>query len=122
MSRSTIPVPRNLGGRTATAEELTQLRRMLEQQRDFRLDQLAQLRRLDRRKLVGPGGREIHDSLVAGARAALHEVLDALHRMDVGRYGACRECREPLELQRLEILPQVALCLHCQRAVAAAGS
>ena len=111
MSRSTLP------GRKAalSADVLAVLRGMLEQQREFRLDQLAQLH------LPGPHGPlsstnpEIFRSLVAGARAALRDVQSALWRMDEGRYGSCVQCHEPIGLERLEILPQTALCLRCLR-------
>lgn len=87
---------------------------MLEQQRDFRVDQLVALHQSDV-ELRGVA-REVHDSMVSGALAALHEVRDALARMDDGTYGVCRGCQAPLELERLEILPQVAICMPCQRA------
>jgi DnaK suppressor protein len=113
-------------GRLAQAldgQELRLLRAMLEQQRSFRTDQLAQLHaERDARLRDGDSGTrlravdlEINDSLAAGARAALHDVLDALRRMEAGCYGACSHCLSPIELERLEILPQVALCMGCQR-------
>lgn len=106
------------GGTSATtplaAEQLTVLREMLEQQRQFRLDQLDQLQG-DHPRDAAYGDREITDSLVAGARAALRDVVDALQRMDDGRYGSCRRCGTALEIARLEVLPQVSLCMPCQR-------
>jgi RNA polymerase-binding transcription factor DksA len=36
--------------------------------------------------------------------------------MDDGRYGSCRRCGTTLEPARLEVLPQVSLCVTCQRA------
>jgi RNA polymerase-binding transcription factor DksA len=119
MSRSTLPrQPETLRSPATVvpAEMLAGLREMLEQQREFRLDQLAQLH------LPGPHGPlsstdpEILRSLVSGARAALRDVRSALWRMDEGRYGECVRCADPVEIERLEILPQTALCLTCQRA------
>lgn len=105
------------GNTTLSDEQLGMLREMLTEQRSFRLDQLDQLRRGDRAGTTG-GDSEIRDSLIAGARAALHDVVDALARMDNGQYGTCRRCNRALSLARLEVLPQLALCVDCQRALA----
>ncbi|MBN9618848.1 MAG: TraR/DksA C4-type zinc finger protein, partial [Actinobacteria bacterium] len=84
-----------------------------------RLDQLTQLH------LPGPYGPlsstdpEIYESLVSGAQAALHDVQNALARMDAGNYGLCTQCHAPIGVERLEILPQTGLCLRCLRESAA---
>ncbi len=98
-----------------SADQLTQLRAMLEEQRDFRLEQLAQLHRPGPHGPLSSTNPEIFRSLAAGARAALGDVQSALWRMDDGHYGTCVACGEPLETARLEILPQVARCMPCQR-------
>jgi RNA polymerase-binding transcription factor DksA len=105
------------GSTTLSDEQLMTLREMLEEQRAFRLDQLEQLRRDE--ATATNGDREIHESLVTGARAALREVIEALARMEDGRYGTCRQCSQPLPVARLEVLPQLALCMECQRALEA---
>lgn len=94
---------------------LAQLRELLEQHRAFRLDQLDQLQRSADLGLAGDVDREIASALAAGARAALADVLDALHRMADGSYGTCRQCGAALAVERLEVLPQLALCMHCQQ-------
>jgi DnaK suppressor protein len=96
------------------AEQLTELRTMLEEQREFRLDQLTALRRPNSRSLLGGKHREIAVALTVGAETALGEVLAALRRMDDGSYGSCERCNGPIDLERLEVLPQTALCLTCQ--------
>ncbi len=93
-------------------------RGMLEQARDFRLDHLAELRRSVRSSRVQGVEREINESLAAGARAALRDVLDALSRLDAGTYGVCLGCGGAVETERLQIVPQTARCSACQRAVA----
>lgn len=101
---------------TVGTYEVAMLHAMLEQQREFRLDQLAQLDRGD-----VPGRRrtdadlEVERSLRAGARRALTEVESALGRMRSGTFGRCLECGSLLSPERLEILPHVALCMDCQR-------
>jgi DnaK suppressor protein len=109
MTQSAMPAAR---GAQLTQPQIAVLRGMLEQQRRFRLDQLDQLHR------SGPpsdADREISESLVAGARAALRDVVDALQRMEDGRYGVCRRCGTSLSVERLEVVPQVSLCMACQR-------
>lgn len=108
---------------THSDEQLATLRGMLEQQRSFRIDQIGELSRtgalpvdsVDPRADDAVGG-EIHNSLLIGARAALRDVIDALARMDEGRYGICRQCNRELPVARLKVLPQLALCMDCQRA------
>lgn len=107
MTRYAIP------GTELPRTQVAALRGMLEQQRRFRLDQLYQLQQPQPRSGTD---REINESLVAGARAALRDVVDALQRMADGRYGLCRRCGTSLPLERLEVLPQVSMCMSCQRA------
>jgi RNA polymerase-binding transcription factor DksA len=113
MSSSTMPAER--GASTLQDFELVSLRELLEQQRSFRCDQLDQLRRSDYLGVRSKTDQEIRESLVAGARAALRDVLRALRRMDEGGYGPCQQCATPLPIARLEVLPQAALCMSCQR-------
>ena len=87
---------------------------MLEEQREFRLDQLTALRRPNSRSPLHGRHREITVALTVGAETALTEVLAALKRMDDGRYGGCERCGNAIEVERLEVLPQAALCLPCQ--------
>jgi DnaK suppressor protein len=111
------------GGVAAGGAQLVLLRDLLEAHRSFRCDQLDQLRRA----ALLPGrtatDREINESLANGARAALREIMQALRRMDDGSYGSCVHCFELLPIERLEVLPQAALCMTCQHLVdRAAGS
>ena len=119
MTRSTAHVP---SGHAMSKPELLSLRHLLEQRRDFRLAQLAQLRRLDERALLRGVDREVNDRLIRAARTALRDLQDALSRMDAGSYGTCRGCGGPVERERLQIVPQVALCTSCQRPAVAASA
>lgn len=113
MSSSTMPAAR--GTSMLHDSDLVWLRDLLEEQRSFRCDQLDELRRSDYLGARSETDQEIRESLVAGARAALRDVLQALRRMDEGSYGTCRHCAAPLPIARLEVLPQAALCMACQR-------
>lgn len=92
-------------------EHVATLRAQLEQQARFRLDQLDDLRATD-----PDHASEVTVLLTVGARAALHDVLGALARMDAGTYGICTDCGVRMPHERLEVLPQVAQCLTCRRA------
>ncbi|GAB2482594.1 TraR/DksA family transcriptional regulator [Jatrophihabitans fulvus] len=123
MRSTTSPrVPATRPGAGLDPRTLAQLRLMLEQQRGFRLEQLAGLAQPSTpERLQGRAHDEITAALAEGARAALRDVTDALARMAEGTYGRCTRCATPLALERLEILPQVALCMSCQRAEAVRG-
>lgn len=44
----------------------------------------------------------------------LRRIEAALAAMDAGTYGICRECKEPVSLNRLEALPEAPFCVPCQ--------
>ncbi|MGH3321178.1 MAG: TraR/DksA family transcriptional regulator [Streptosporangiaceae bacterium] len=97
---------------------LPALRRMLEEQRDIRLGQLAEIERelADLTGDVREGARhQMSLSLAAGTREALIDIDGALRRMDEGRYGRCETCAVDIPTERLEIIPQARLCVPCQR-------
>ena len=50
----------------------------------------------------------------AQAMARLREVHAARARLLAGRYGTCVECEEPIELRRLEALPETPYCAACR--------
>lgn len=45
---------------------------------------------------------------------ALAEIERALRKMDEGTYGSCDVCGKTIPPERLEALPQAALCLDCR--------
>lgn len=104
-----------------TAEELAELRLDLEEQRAFRVQQLAQLEQTAP-ALVGSDGEraapsqlEVHVKLCASARMVLTDVEAALQRMDEGTYAVCGRCRGPVALTRLRVIPQARYCENCHR-------
>ena len=52
-------------------------------------------------------------SLEAVARVRLDEVDAAIRRLDAGAYGACRSCRRPIPVVRLEAVPEANECVAC---------
>lgn len=47
-------------------------------------------------------------------RDDLEEVVAALHRLDIGSYGDCASCGEPIALPRLLVQPSALRCAACQ--------
>jgi DnaK suppressor protein len=41
----------------------------------------------------------------------------ALKRIEIGEYGECDHCGEPIEPRRLQVLPWAANCIRCQQQV-----
>jgi DnaK suppressor protein len=67
----------------------------------------------------GEGGtsnvdRELDLVLSAQARAAVVEIDRALAKIDVGNYGMCEQCSQPIPQARLKALPYAALCVGCK--------
>jgi RNA polymerase-binding transcription factor DksA len=111
MTRTTLPRQPEI-----SAEQIALHRVLLEQQRQFRVEQIAELRR----PTAGPqtsADAEVVTSLLSGARAALHDIRAALRRIDDGSYGRCTSCGGRVGVARLEILPHAARCLSCEHLV-----
>ncbi|MHB1723779.1 MAG: TraR/DksA family transcriptional regulator [Acidimicrobiales bacterium] len=67
----------------------------------------------------GEGGtvtvdRERNLALSAQAIAAVQEIDDALHKIDLGIYGSCEQCHQPIPKARLRALPFARLCVACK--------
>ena len=43
----------------------------------------------------------------------LQRIANALKRMDQNRYGLCGRCKQPIAEERLEIAPDVVMCVKC---------
>ena len=43
----------------------------------------------------------------------LQRIANALKRMDKGTYGLCGKCKQPIAQDRLEVSPDVVLCVRC---------
>ncbi len=90
------------------------------------LEQLrAGIRPAEERREGSPFGKreeEATESLELEKRLALEErvreqlaeVEHALHKFEVGTYGLCDSCGQPIDPARLEALPQASLCVSCK--------
>ena len=93
--------------------ELEWYRHELEQQRQFRLDQLTHLAY----EALGASDdalSEVTAALMRAARAALTDIDAALFRLVIGRFGECQRCGRAIPEDRLRALPMASLCLRCQ--------
>jgi DnaK suppressor protein len=107
-------------------EYLPRLRKALEHERDFRVEQLAELAAGAGRAATpcaqyGQAGaqaavREIRLLIADGARQALVDIERALAAMRAGQYGYCESCTGKVPLAVLQAVPQTRLCLTCHRA------
>jgi DnaK suppressor protein len=59
--------------------------------------------------------RGVRAALDAHAASRLAEVDDALRRLDAGTYGECERCAAEIPGVRLEAIPEVRLCMPCQK-------
>lgn len=46
-------------------------------------------------------------------RQEIHEIREALLRIERGEYGTCTACGEPINPKRLEALPTATRCIKC---------
>lgn len=59
--------------------------------------------------------RSLVGSLATRGREQLREIDEALARLDIGRYGICVSCGEPVGAGRLQARPAAARCIRCAR-------
>ncbi len=45
----------------------------------------------------------------------LNSVGRALERLDRGRFGFCQHCNQPINSERLMVMPYAEFCMPCQR-------
>lgn len=54
-------------------------------------------------------------SVMKALRANQRWVNRALTKMELGTYGVCERCGNPVAIERLEALPWAILCIDCAR-------
>lgn len=53
------------------------------------------------------------EALTSSLSESLHEVEDALAKVEAGTYGSCESCSKPIAEARLEAKPAARLCIAC---------
>ncbi len=56
---------------------------------------------------------ELNLALLERAEQRLAEIEDALQQLEMGAYGVCERCGNPIEPERLALLPHTTLCSQC---------
>ena len=84
-------------------EELALINQKLEEKGDFGL---------------GQGASTVYEwemnlALRESVEAKIKSIELALERLDDGDYGLCEVCGQPIDPDRLEILPHTTLCVPC---------
>jgi RNA polymerase-binding protein DksA len=81
----------------------------------------------DQRELAGGGDdhpadiatntydRELDSTLEESEEAHLARIDTALKRIEQGTYGICENCGKSIDVERLEAMPWVTLCIDCKR-------
>jgi len=109
----------------ASEADLKESRERLEEERRDLLDEIERLRTLlktetDAATQEGDPDVWEHERTLAFlevAQTRLEGVEQALKLLETGRYGTCQRCGAAIEKERLEALPDTALCLKCQREI-----
>ncbi|MGW1344395.1 TraR/DksA family transcriptional regulator [Kribbella sp. NPDC002412] len=96
-------------GRTTHLTE-HEARQRLAHERNSRL---AQLRAIEDSAPHADAG--LQAAQTAAIRRVLEEIDAAGLRLEDGSYGTCKTCQRAIPVERLEILPYVALCVSCQQ-------
>lgn len=65
--------------------------------------------------------QEFDLSMIENDQETLHQIEEALDRVDAGTYGACLECGKPVAKPRLQALPYTRTCIECARALESRG-
>ena len=58
--------------------------------------------------------REKDLGILDSLRIRWRNISHALERIDKGKYGTCEECGKTIDVDRLEAIPETALCIDCQ--------
>jgi RNA polymerase-binding transcription factor DksA len=90
-------------------------RHELQQQREFRLDQLTKLA-YEAETAADEALAEVNATLRRAATAVLAEIDAALFRLAIGSFGRCQRCGAAISEDRLRVLPMAGLCLRCEYA------
>jgi RNA polymerase-binding protein DksA len=92
-------------------EELSQLEEDLEEKPDFGLG-------------TGSAGTQNWEMNLSRREQTLNQIeklRHALERVNQGVYGTCENCGNPINPERLEILPTATLCADCAQQEANSG-
>ncbi len=58
--------------------------------------------------------RETTMALVQALEQRKSEIQAALTKVETGGYGICERCGEPINPERLQIMPEATMCVRCK--------
>jgi len=53
-------------------------------------------------------------ALMEALQLRLEEIDAAMHSAESGGYGVCERCGEPIDPERLRIMPEATMCVRCK--------
>lgn len=96
-------------------EQIAQLAAALDEQWEFRIEQVVELDAPDAERYESPATRAINRRILLAAWAVLADMRAARERLADGTYGRCVKCTDRVPLERLKAMPHTALCEPCLR-------
>lgn len=57
--------------------------------------------------------KSVNDAALRTAENKLSAIKEALKNIDKEDFGKCRKCSQPIQMGRLVIMPESALCMRC---------
>jgi RNA polymerase-binding protein DksA len=118
--------------RALSKRELDEFRRLLEAERDRLAEELEAIEEhqpeVENVALDASGGydedladvasdtfeREKGIAIENSVQDLLHQVEEALARIEEGTFGTCEVCGQPIHPERLRALPYARLCINCK--------
>ena len=97
----TMPAPRSVS--PLSASDLADMRRRLEETREFHLSHLD----------LDADADDIAMAMARRSEASLELVDAALERIDSGTYGVCRVCEGAISAERLDAVAHAEVCARC---------
>ena len=58
--------------------------------------------------------QEFSFAISEAGRKTLGEIEEALKKVEDGTYGMCDVCKKPINVERLDAVPQARMCISCQ--------
>lgn len=84
-------------------------------------DARGQVEVLDHRVATGHDLTDSDETLKLNMLQIASDCRDALHRIELGTFGLCLQCDEPIDEERIRQYPYAPLCLRCKKGKALPG-
>jgi DnaK suppressor protein len=102
-------------------QSTTERRQELQKEHQRILKEMDRIRTYLEELRVAEGGvdpdaseRMMNLSIMENLERKLQSVKHALSALDRGKYGLCERCGQPIEAERLKVLPDTTLCIKCK--------